>query len=264
MSEIREAWPAANPRRCGCGGTCLRCASGRTPPDRAAIDRLARRSLSAALAHAQHGRFEGEAAAPEAGTPAGTLRFPAAHWGGWKGAMRLEEVLRLPRAGASTFTRAGARGTFAAPRLLYRVWKEHSREPLYIGMAFQSTIAERLADHLRDAIPKLAGATRAHVPHRGGHALDAAARRRVEAWRKGFSPAVFKASRSESERLRLLLVREEANGELGKVKVAWGVVTPAGGTQLDVKTLHIFELALWVQERPRSYRADQRAFEDAP
>lgn len=263
MNEIRESWSARLPR-CGCGGTCPRCAApAGMVLGPATIDRLARRSLSAALAHAQHGRFEAEAGA-EAGTPTGKIRFPEARWGGWEEARRLEDVLRLPRSGASAFTRAGAAGSLLAPRMLYRVWKEHSPTPLYIGMAYRSTIAGRLADHLRDAIPRLAGATRAHILRRGGHVMDNAARQRIDAWRKGFPPAVFNASRSESERLRLLLVREEANGELGKVKVAWGLVTPVRGTQLDVKTLHIFELALWVQERPRTYRADQRAFEDEP
>jgi hypothetical protein len=217
--------------------------------------------LSVALAHAQHGRFEA-GFGPEIGTPQGQIKWPQATWTGWKDSTPLIQVLQLAKGAASPFTARPSGNTRSAQRL-YRVWMAGEAAPLYIGMAFSNTVAERLADHVKDAVRGLAAAAAKHLRPKQ-RLMDKAARDRVRRYadKQLFSPQVYAESRSESERLRLILVREEAKGRLSKVRVAYGDVVPQGRTRLDPKTLHIFELALWVQERPTTYLSYQRAFED--
>ncbi len=52
MNGLSEGWGGVRRTGCRCGN-CRRCWS-----DGRRVERLARESLSAALAHAQHGRFE--------------------------------------------------------------------------------------------------------------------------------------------------------------------------------------------------------------
>jgi hypothetical protein len=228
-----------------------------------AVDRLARRTLSVALAHAQHGRFEAELG-PEIGTPQGGITWPQAIWTGWKASTSLIQVLQLGRGAASPFTMRPS-GNTRSPQRLYRVWMAGEAAPLYIGMAFSKTVAERLADHIKDAVRGLAAAAAKHL-RPTQQLMDKTARDRVRRYadKQLFRPEVYAESRSESERLRLILVREEAKGRLGQVRVAYGDIVPEGRTRLDPKTLHIFELALWVQEHPKTYLSYQRAFEDEP
>jgi hypothetical protein len=215
-----ENWPNDSPAS-GCG--CARCRDGRS------IERLADASLSAALAHAQNrAESDGEF---EAATPAGTLTLPG-RFGGWRGAVTLDVLFG-----------SNAPSDFTKPkRLLYRIYVEGRQKPLYIGMAYNSAIRDRVLSHLRAIITK-SGAL-AKTASVGKLALTP-------------KPA-FGSQRSEIQKLRILAAQL---GLGARIKVQYAEVKPSLGHTLDPKLLHAFESALQVLERPHSYVGSVRTFE---
>jgi hypothetical protein len=205
----------------GCG--CARCRDVRR------VDRLAKASLSAALAHAQN-RVEDEAF--EAATAAGTLTLPG-RFEGWRGAVTLD-VLFGPSP-PSLFTQP-------KPRLLYRIYIEGRQKPLYIGMAYSASIRERVTSHLRGIITKA-----------GVSAKTARVGKLAQTPKTALGGLA-----SEIQKLRVLA----AQLGLGqRIKVQHAAVTPSGGQPLDPKLLHAFESTLQVLERPHSYVGTARTFE---
>jgi hypothetical protein len=223
-----ENWPSQT-HTVGCG--CRSCRSG----DRQ-IDRLASRSLSAALRHAQD-RFESDFGY-EAATPGGSITLPGI-FKGWRGAITLGDLLGpnppLP------FTLSGRPPSNGSGRL-YRVYQENKQRPLYIGMAYDASIQDRVASHFRSVVTqagKLANTRRV-----GNLAALGAAQ--------------LGALKSEIAKLRALTA---AAGMNATIKVQHGEVTPAAGQPMDPKLLHAFESALQVLERPHSYVGSARTFE---
>jgi hypothetical protein len=200
------------------------------------IERLADRSLSAALRHAQD-RFESDFG-EESATPAGIVTLPGT-FSGWRGAVALGELLGpsppLP------FTTKGAPPPGGKGRL-YRVHQENKQRPLYIGMAYQASIQERVASHFRSVVTKAGklAATR----HVGNLAVIGA--------------GGVGAMTSEIAKLRAITASLGMNAI---IKVQHGEVTPPAGQRVDPKLLHAFEAALQVIERPHSYVGSARTFE---
>jgi len=223
---VYENWPRMD-HQAGC--RCTRCRR-----QGAIIERLADRSLSVALRHAQS-RFEG-AIGTEAETAGRIITLPG-KFTGWD-TVRAVTVNELfggtpPR----EYTEPPVRGV--APGLLYRI---SDVSPLYIGMAPASSIKARVASHLRDLI------TPQGRPAQSQQLNDLLAKK----------PEHFYKSRSEVEKLRILIARTR----LGGLKVECGKVWPSAGYPMDFKLLHAFEAALQVLERPRAYVGDVWSFED--
>jgi hypothetical protein len=224
-----ENWP--NPlgaRNCGCEA----CRN----EDRL-VDRLASRSLSAALRHAQD-RFESDFGY-EAATPAGSITLPG-RFGGWKRAIALGDL--LGPSPPQPFTRRGPPPP-SGPGLLYRVYEENKQRPLYIGMAFRESIQNRVASHFRSVMTKAGKLARTA---RVGNLAKLARTAPPADWR------------SEIAKLRALTA---AAGMNAVIKAQYGEVTPAAGQRMDPKLLHAFESALQVIERPHSYVGGARTFE---
>src|SRR5688572_18443353 len=134
----REDWPQR--KGCGCGGGSTR--------DRQLVEQLANRSLSVALSHAQN-RMESDFGQEAARTP-GPVTLPG-KFSGWKGATELARIL-----GPSP---PPPFGTTRRP-FLYRMYEEGRQIPLYIGMVTKTSIAARVASHMRGLFArsgKLAG-----------------------------------------------------------------------------------------------------------
>lgn len=224
-----ENWPDQSHTR-GCG--CQSCNKGNR-----LIDRLADRSLSAALRHAQS-RAESDFGF-EAATPAGSITLPG-RFGGWKRAIPLGELFGSTPPEA--FVRKGPPPA-PGPGLLYRVYEENKQRPLYIGMAFRESIQKRVASHFK---PLMANASKL--------AQTAKASDLAKLW--GATPA--EKWRSEITKLQALIA---ATGMNSTIKVQYGEVTPPSGTSIDAKLLHAFESALQVIERPHSYVGSVRTFE---
>jgi hypothetical protein len=217
-----ENWPPRNDsRRCD----CPRCREAR------AIDRLANQSLSVALRHAQN-RAESELRF-EAAQPPGPLTLPG-KFSGWRAATPLPTVLSPGR--PHLF---GVTGT----PLLYRVYEEGKQIPLYIGMVTRSSIASRVASHMRGLLT------------RAGTLAGTPAARAISA----VTAADFQRSRSEIEKLRILVAQ---SGRASRVKVQHGSVELPGNKPPDAKLLHAYEAALQVIERPHSYVGTVWTFED--
>lgn len=218
MSDLRENWTA------GCGGRhegpcrCQRCRSGGI-----SIDRMARRSLSAALAHAQQGRFEADMGAESATGPQ-RLTLPGT-FRGWGAPVPLTQVLGPnPPSGFAV----------AGRKILYRIAKRDGGPPIYIGMVVASKVRDRVASHVGHLINPLATPPRRN-------------------------PAPI---RSEIGNLRAEIMKElAADRELKAVTVQIGTVD-SGPVPLDAKLLHAYEAALQVLERPKTYVGSAWTFEE--
>lgn len=225
-----ENWPNIT-RSHGC--SCRSC-RGR---DRL-IDRLADRSLSVALRHAQD-RSESSGFAFEAATPAGTVTLPGT-FSGWRGAITLGELFGpAPPLPFQTRGKPGPNG----PGRLYRIYQENKQRPLYIGMAFEASIQSRVASHFVSVM------TKAGTLAKTRQVLNLAA---------SGSGAANTDWRSEIAKLRALTA---AAGMNATIRVQHGEVTPVAGGTMDAKLLHAFESALQVIERPHSYVGAVRTFE---
>ena len=220
----RENWPPRD-HFGGCG--CSRCRQS------AMVDRLANQSLSVALRHAQN-RAESELGF-EAATRGGPITLPG-KFGGWKDATPLATVLSPTPP-----------SLFGKPRIpiLYRIYEEGKQTPLYIGMVTRSSIAARVASHMRGLLTK--SGTLAKTP--AARAISAV------------TPADFERRKSELAKLRILVAQ---SGRASRVKVQHGSVVelPGGKKQPDAKLLHAYEAALQVIERPHSYVGTVWTFED--
>jgi hypothetical protein len=215
---LREDWPDLRHKsQCSCR-SCGR------------IEELARQSLSTALRHAQSRADMGLGA--EAATPAGQITLPG-KFKGWKNATPLRDL----------FTSA-ALNVFIRPnqRRLYRIYRDRSPTPLYIGTAYKESIRKRVVSHLGPLMRST------------GTPRSSAATRKLAAR----SPA---ATRSEIDKLRILAAGILSHPAAPTIKVQEGSVEPAAGYQLDPKTLHAFEVALQLLERPRAYIGTVRTFE---
>ena len=217
-----ENWP---PRNNSPRGDCPRCRQARE------IDRLANQSLSVALRHAQN-RAESELRFEAAQSP-GAITLPG-RFSGWRAATPLPIVLSPSR--PHLF---GVTGT----PLLYRIHEEGKQIPLYIGMVTRSSIASRVASHMRGLLTR--AGTLARTP--AARAISAV------------TPADFQRSRSEIEKLRILVTQ---SGRASLVKVQYGCVELPGDKRPDAKLLHAYEAALQVIERPHSYVGTVWTFED--
>ena len=207
----------------GCG--CSRCRR------RSTIDRLADQSLSTALRHAQS-RAEADFG-EEAASPPGRVTLPGS-FSGWKRPVTLAELFADPP--------PAPYGATAFPAL-YRIYAEGTQIPLYVGMVLKTSIAARVASHVRRLI------TRHGAPAKTAQVKAIAAT----------SPADFQRKRSEIARLRVL-VAQIAGAR--RVKVQFGTVELDGGRRPDPKLLHAYEAALQVIERPRAYVGGVWTFED--
>jgi hypothetical protein len=216
-----ENWPRNDSGRCD----CPRCRQSRV------IDRLADRSLSVALRHAQN-RTEGELGF-EAAQPQGPITLPG-KFSGWREATPLQTVLSRSRPHLFGVTRVP---------LLYRIYEGGKQIPLYIGMVTGSSIAARVASHMRGLLT------------RAGTLAGTPAARAIAA----VSTADFQRSGSEIEKLRILVAQ---SGRASRVKVQHGAVELPGNKPPDPKLLHAYEAALQVIERPHSYVGTVWTFED--
>ena len=152
---------------------------------------------------------------------------------GWRAATPLATVLSP--------SRPHLFGVTGVP-LLYRIYEEGKQIPLYIGMVTRSSIAARVASHMRGFLTR-AGTSR----HAGRRAISAV------------STADFQRSRSEIEKLRILVAQ---SGRASRVKVQHGGVELPGNKPPDPKLLHAYEATLQVIERPHSYVGTVWTFED--
>lgn len=204
---------------CACG--CRQCRKGA-----GTIDRLARRSLSAALAHAQDGRFEAPSGA-EAGHPR-RLTLPGT-FSGWRDPVPLMRVIgRAQPAPPADFTK---RNRF----LLYRIARRGEARPLYIGMAPAASVQGRVSSHV---LPVIAppGRPAGRTPN----------------------PATSEVARLQQE----VAAEFRADRRLAAITVQIGSVSPDPGTPLDTKLLRAFEVTLQVRERPKSYVGSAWTFEE--
>lgn len=225
---VYENWPSKTHAR-GC--VCPRCRGGNH-----LIDRLANRSLSAALRHAQglESDFGYEAA-----TPPGSITLPGT-FSGWRGAITLGELFGtdppLPFRSKSPPPGPGQ-------GLLYRVYQENKQRPLYIGMAYRDSIQNRVASHFKSVTTK---------------AGKLAKTRMVTTLASLAKTTPMDKWRSEIAKLRAVTA---AAGLNAIIKVQYGKVMPPASLPLDAKLVHAFESALQVIERPHSYVGSARTFE---
>jgi hypothetical protein len=221
MSDLRENWAEDCSGRHGGSCGCRRCWSGG-----GGIDRMARTSLSAALAHAQQGRFETDMGA-EAQTAPQRLTLPGTFLG-WGAPVPIRGVLAsIP---PSDFAVAGR-------KRLYRIAKRGEASPLYIGMVVgpKASVASRVASHV-------------------GHLVNP---HTTPAPKTNPAP-----SRSEIGNLRVEIGKELAvDRSLSAITVQIGVVN-SGTHTLDNKLLHSYEAALQVLEHPKTYVGSVWTFEE--
>jgi len=210
--------------RCG----CVRCRR-----QARLIDRLADRSLSVALRHSQS-RFE-DGLGLEAATPSGSITLPG-RFSGWRDSIVLYDLLMGSPPAA--FKQKSVRGT--GPGYLYRIYEENKQIPLYIGMAFNEPIQDRVTSHFRGLVAK------------SGLRLPAKTL-------AGTSPGEFAGLKSEIAKLKVLVAQLPQSKH---IRVQYGTVAPNSGYPMDPKFLHAFESALQVLEHPRSYVGSARTFED--
>ena len=128
---IQENWPGPGWHRGGCGCGCARCRRRG-----GMIDRLARRSLSAALAHAQHGRGEAEEWGAEATRGASRDTLYACIRVAWEAPV---PVANLPAQAPAAYRQPG--------EWLYRFWRIGEARPLYIGRITGGRVDRRVAEH---------------------------------------------------------------------------------------------------------------------
>jgi hypothetical protein len=228
---LRENWPRID-HPSGC--RCPRCRR-----QRAVIDRLADRSLSVALRHAQ-GRFE-DGSGPEAATPGPDITLPG-KFSGWHRVPAVTLAQLFSAGPPAPFTTKSARGT--GPGYLYRVYEEYRQRPLYIGMAYDATIRARVASHVKRLITKSGTLWQTQQ----AKALAAT------------TPQDFDRKLSEIAKLRILVAQLAG---AGNIKVQCGTVMPNMGYLLDAKFLHAFEAALQILEKPKSYVGSSRTFEES-
>jgi hypothetical protein len=219
MSGLRENWAGDCSGRRGGACACRRCLSGGS-----GIDGLARRSLSAALAHAQQGRFETDMGA-EAETRRKSLILPG-EFLGWGRPVPIMQVLapKPPEDFVGTNR-----------RFLYRIAKRGESSPLYIGMAFSSRVRDRVASHVGEVIstPATLRLRRSPIP-----------------------------GRSEVANLRQEIKRElQSDRTLKNITVQLGTIK-AGTVPLDAKLLHAYEATLQVLDRPKTYVGSAWTFEE--
>lgn len=223
-----ENWPRL---ACSDGCGCQRCRRA----DRL-VDRLANRSLSVALRHAQD--LESDFGY-EAATPAGSITLPGM-FSGWRGAITLGELFGtdppLPFRSKSPPPGPGQ-------GLLYRVYQNNKQRPLYIGMAYRDSIQNRVASHFKSVTTKAGKLAKTRMVMT---LASLAKTTPTDKWR------------SEIAKLRALTA---AAGLNAIIKVQYGKVTPPAGLPLDAKLVHAFESALQVIERPHSYVGSARTFE---
>ncbi|MGH6841882.1 MAG: hypothetical protein ACREDV_07285, partial [Methylocella sp.] len=102
------------------------------------IDRLANRSLNAALRHAQD-RME-EDFGFEAATPAGKIELPG-RFGGWQGGISLQALCNTGQGMPQGLNRSGLE-IYNQPNqyLLYRIYQQGDSRALYIGTALTKSI----------------------------------------------------------------------------------------------------------------------------
>src|SRR5580704_5622032 len=136
---VYENWPSKT-HAYGCG--CRRCRSGNH-----LIDRLANRSLSAALRHAQD-RYESDFGY-ESEPPAGSITLPGT-FKGWQKEITLGQLFG-PDPGVPYGSKSPGPGP--GQGLLYRIYQDKQR-PLYIGMAYRDSIQCRVASHFKDMMIK--------------------------------------------------------------------------------------------------------------
>jgi|GEM_PF-6807366 len=222
-----ENWPNKT-HAYGC--VCPRCRGGNH-----LIDRLASRSLSTALRHAQ--ALESDFSY-EAETPAGSITLPGT-FKGWQSEITLGELF-----GPSPGVPYGSKSPGPGPGhgLLYRIYQDKQR-PLYIGMAYRDSIQCRVASHFKDMMTK---AGQPVVPQTI-----------TKLCKLTKTPPSANIRTSEIAKLRALTAAAGLNPII-KVQHAW--VKPKG-VPLDPKLLHAFESALQVLERPHSYVGSARTFE---
>jgi hypothetical protein len=215
----------------GCG--CTRCRR-----QGALIDRLADRSLSVALRHAQ-GRFE-DSLGLETATPGPDITLPG-KFSGWHRVPAVTLAQLFSDSPPVPFAQKSVRGK--GPGLLYRVHEQHTHRPLYIGMAYDSTIRARVAAHFKRVITK------------SGTLWQTQQVRNLAAT----TPQDFDRKLSEVAKLRVLAAQLAG---AGNIRVQCGTVKPNADYVLDAKFLHAFEAALQILEKPKSYVGSSRTFED--
>ncbi len=130
---IYENWPERRLHRGPCG--CPRCRQGGR-----AIDRLARRSLSAALAHAQHGRTEADGSGMEAEGRPSIDTLSACIRVYWTPPVHIKSLLSPDKLKdlSLSFQTKGHR--------IYRISHISQPKPLYIGRT-KGPIVDRVKDH---------------------------------------------------------------------------------------------------------------------
>jgi hypothetical protein len=144
MNGLQANRPIGPRGRHGGGCGCGRCATA-VPR---MIERLALESLSAALAHAQQGRFEADLGM-EAATPAGPLTLPG-EFSGWRPPTPVMEVLfGSPPA---EFTHRPKEKDPRDRRFLYRLYRRGGEKALYIGMAYNTRVQDRVWSHLKGLV----------------------------------------------------------------------------------------------------------------
>lgn len=228
FEAVRENWP---PMRHAHGCRCARCRRGEP-----LIERLADQTLSTALRHAQNRAEAGQGF--EAQTPAGKIELPGT-FSGWRESLTVA-VLFGPNPPAM-FTRKPNPSTDGFG-LLYRAYEQFKQQPLYIGMAFGTSIRDRILSHLYRVITKA-----------GQKAKTAQVANLAQRMSR------IGSIQSEIEKLRILA----AHPSVGTIRVQYATVTANPGYPLTPKFLHVFEAALQVLEKPRSYVGSARTFEDA-
>src|SRR5262245_27873969 len=168
----------------------------------------------------------------EAVSPQGKVTLPGT-FTGWSAFPQVTVNDLLSGSPPSVFLQKSIRGR--GPGYLYRVY---GQRPLYIGMAFDATIQDRVADHFQGLVTKAGLLPKTQQV-------------------KNLAKRDTRRSRSEIEKLRTLVARMGLAG----LKVHCGQVTPDSGYRMDPKFLHVFELALQVLGKPSSYVGSARTFE---
>lgn len=216
-----ENWPSPMGKPdCGCPS----CRS-----DDRLIDRLANRSLSAALRHAQD-RME-EDFGFEAATPAGKIELPG-RFGGWQGGISLQALCNTGQGMLQ-----GPNRFYSQPNqyLLYRIYQERDSRALYIGTALTKSIQNEVCSAL-------------------GRNLGGRPRPSEPTGRRPSEVLKFRARVSELRR-RVPPVSD------AQILVQYGRVTLPGILRPHAKILHAYESALKIKEGPWSYVGSVTTFE---
>jgi hypothetical protein len=233
MNGLQANRPIGPRGRHGGGCGCGRCATAAPRM----IERLALESLSAALAHAQQGHFEADLGM-EAATPAGPLTLPG-EFSGWRPPTPVMEVLfRSPPA---EFTHRPKEKDPRDRRFLYRLYRRGGEKALYIGMAYNTRVQDRVWSHLKGLV------TQSQCMAKTPTVMNL----------RNMSLQAIKDSKSEIGKFRTMVSKMDIKDLMVQV----GEIRVQPRTWHDPKLMHAYEMALQVKERPHSFVRSSRTFE---